>query len=250
MRLQGTVDEIEAIIEESLPYTMTFAVTDSIFYITFGIFLTLFFQILSKKEKKSQEKSKKLYINIFFFDRREVVRNIIRSKISRNRPFIRALAKRAAVALLANEIVSRIGNDLASQIPQRFSFIGLNSKACIAYIQTGFLCIELTVESIDLHRFVELNGSKEKADNFMSLLEKYSLPFLTQYFEKFLLNFLVNKISNQLPTNIKDKLMMKMNAEVEVLCCNEKEQGPVLLNVIQQLNAKSTTVTLANEESS
>lgn len=229
----------------------------ALYYVNFGVALCiyLYFVFMKKdgqpqsgnqlKGKESKDYIKKLYLNIFFLDRREAIRNIVRSKIPKNKVIIRALAKRAAVVLLEKGIVEKIANNLCKSIGDRLDSMGVKSSVGIGYTQSAFVCIEVTITNFDLFKFFlfSTEGNEEKATKIVDSLEKYSIPAVTDFFNKFLLNVVANKFVVALPATIKEKLYNLMNAELELVTCTEEDQGPFLIQTINQLNLSSSGTT-------
>lgn len=239
-----------------------------LYYITFGVILSVYLYCLfnrkdvgnnatlqstnSGKGKDVKESIKKLYLNIFFLDRKEAIRNIVRSKIPKNKVIIRALAKRAAVALLEKGIVEKIANNLCKSICERLESMGVKSSVSIGYTQSAFVCIEVTITNFEICRFFMFSteGNEAKVNQIVGLLEKFSIPCITEYLNKFLLNIVVNKFMTALPTIIREKLFNLMNAELELVACNEEDQGPFLIQTINQLNISASTATSSSSEPS
>lgn len=210
-----------------------------LFYFLFGCVSTLYLSMLFFRKKDSQKNKdgvKRIYINCFFQDPKECIRNIVRSKVSRNRPVIRALAKRAAVALLENGIVDKIADNLCEAVPTRLGIMGVKATATTAYTQSAFACLEVTLVDVDMFQFLKFNAGLPVAEKYSDFIAKLGFPALTDFIRSFILNFLVGKLLVQLPATMKEKLYLKMNAEVEFIACTEEEQGPFLVSTIAQLN--------------
>lgn len=214
----------------------------NIFYFCYGILISIYFYILfSPKREKSKNLSKesyvkKLYLNIYFMDRKEIIRNIIRSKVPKNRPVIRALAKRAAVALLEKGFVERVATGLCNAIPERMDLMGIKVNVNLSYTEQAYACVELTLLGLDLHKFFSFNAGKDKALGIKRIMDTYSIPAINNWIERSLLEFMSGKLISSLPATMKEKLFVKMNAEVEIIACTEEEQGPYLVQTIAQLN--------------
>jgi hypothetical protein len=231
-----------------------------LFYFWYGVFATIYFYILffkksesssssqqnSQNEKSGKQSSinygtnkesyvKKIYLNMYFVDRKEVVRNIIRSKVPRSRPIIRALAKRAAVALLEKGIVERVASMLCQAIPERMEMMGVKANVSLGYTMKAYACIELTMVSLDFHKFLAFNAGKDKATAIMNAFERFSIPAVNNWLQRTLLEFMAGKMKTNLPITMKEKLYGKMNAEVEIIPCSEEEQGPYLVQTIALL---------------
>lgn len=216
---------------------------DHLFYFWYGIFISIYFYILffTKREKSKnltrEVYVKKLYLNIYFMDRKEIIRNIIRSKVPKNRPVIRALAKRAAVALLEKGFVERVASGLCKAIPERLELLGIKANVNLCYTQQAYACVELTLVGLDLNRFLSFNAGKDKAAVIKRLLDTYSFPAVNGWIERSLLEFMSGKLITSLPSTMKEKLFVKMNAEIEIIACTEEEQGPYLVQTIAQLSS-------------
>lgn len=178
----------------------------------------------------------KFYLNIYFLDRKELVRNIIRSKVSRRRPVIRALAKRAAVALLKNGISERVASSLSKAIPKKMEAMGIISEAAIAYLHNSYVCLEVTMKDVDIAHLMEFNKGPEFANKVRHFLNNISVPMVNDFIISQLLLVFRRKMMEKLPTELRFKLLMQMNAELEIVATTEEELGPVLLSTIQHLN--------------
>jgi hypothetical protein len=209
-----------------------------LFYFLFGCVSAVYLILLfthKKEAHKTKDGSKRIYINAFFQDPKECIRNIVRSKVSRNRPVIRALAKRAAVALLENGIVDKIASNLCEAVPDRLGIMGVKALATTAYTQSAYACLEVTLVDVDMFQFLKFNAGLPVAEKYVAFMESYGFPALTEFVRSLVLNFLVGKLLVQLPAIMKEKLYLKMSAEVEFIACTEEEQGPFLVSTIQQL---------------
>lgn len=209
------------------------------FYFLFGCVTTVYLTLLffhKKESQKNKDGTKRIYINVFFQDPKECIRNIVRSKVSRNRPVIRALAKRAAVALLENGIVEKIAGNLCEAVPARLGLLGVKANATIAYTQSAFACIEVTLVDVDMFHFLKFNAGLPVAEKYTTFMASFGFPALSEFLRSFILNFLVGKLLVQLPATMKEKLYLKMSAEVELIACTEEEQGPFLISTIAQFN--------------
>lgn len=218
--------------------------TKALHYFLFGAtFVVYLYVLFTKKREKvtTGAANKRVYLNVFFQDPKECIRSIVRSKVPKNYPVIRALAKRAAVVLLEKGIVERVANNLCSAVPERLGIMGVKCLATVAYSQSAFVCIEVTLLDLDLLQFLCFNAGKETGDKIVGFLEEYGLPAITEYLRTFILNFMANKLLTQLPATMKEKLYSKMNAEVELIACPEEDQGPFLAQTIYQLNLDKPT---------
>lgn len=177
----------------------------------------------------------KLYLNMFFLDRDEFVRNIIRSKVSRSKPLIRALAKRAAVALLSNHIVEKVATGLCNDMPVKLERLGIEASTNLIYTKGAYVCIEVSLNKVDIARMIEFNAGPAQSKVVTDLLTQYSFPMLDALINRLLLLFFMNKLINMLPTQIKNKLQDK-DADVEVIACTEEEIGTYLTQTLVQLN--------------
>lgn len=230
----------------------------SLFYFFYGISAALYLTILFTSKKKTvlagplkpfgasssapvpnkeQVPIKRIYMNIFFLDRKELIRNIIRSKVPKNMKLIRALAKRAAIALLENGIVERVGKSLCQVVPERLAPLGVVSTCSVAYTQQAFICLEISLFGLSLQKMLATNAGPEKAENIMGFLNRYALPAVTDWAARFMLLLIADKLMTGLPMQMKDKMYNKMNAELEIITCTEEEQGPFLVQTIHQLES-------------
>lgn len=210
----------------------------------FGIFLTLFAYILLFRAKKSDlyvESSTRIYLNIFLRNRKDVLENIVRRKVSKNRRFMRAIAKRLAVNLVTDsKMIEKVGNDLKASIPSRLELAGLRSTANIVYQQSAFICIEINLLSVDLIKSIENNGGKSKAQKLKSFFDAIPIPGALPFIEYLLALKAKGKIIKQLPITIKQKLQDKLVADVDIYALEDDEQGPFLIQTIQQLKASTS----------
>lgn len=230
--------------------TSLYSYMNSIFYFFFGFTTAIYCLIVWHKWRSHNQHNAtvvndattskivpcKLYLNMFFLDREEFVRNIIRSKVSRSKPLIRALAKRAAVALLSNHIVEKVATGLCNDMPGKLERLGIEASANIIYTKGAYVCIEVSLNKVDVARMIEFNAGPAQSKVVTDLLAQYSFPMLDRLINRLLLLFFMNKLINMLPTQIKNKLQDK-DADVEVIACTEEEIGTYLTQTLVQLNA-------------
>lgn len=219
--------------------------TSFIFPFLLGVFSTLYFIITyTRGKEKNKEKSQdepifKFYINLFLVNTKDIVENIVRSKISRRTPILRAISKRIAVRLVKDEVLGKkIGVELCKELPNKFSKMGLNGTAWIVFQQSSYVCIEVKLISLSVKKFFAYQGPQalqlyEKLDQFF-----YWTPF-EQWLENLLATIIGNRLLGSIADTVIDKLFFKLSSEVEVVVCTEAEQGPFLLDTIQEIK-KST----------
>ncbi len=181
---------------------------------------------------------KRIYLNLFFIDRTEFIHNIIRSKVPKSRPLVRALAKRAAVALLKDGIVTKVSQGLCKSLQERMEVMGIKCTVNLAYNQAAYAALELSFQTVDLYQFFLFGAGEAQAKKITDALDRYSLPAITDFLKRFLLGIVVGKLMVQLPFTIKEKLYNKMNTAIEVVSCTEEEQGPFFVQTLGQLNEK------------
>jgi predicted RecB family endonuclease len=221
-----------------------------IFYFLFGYVTCLFFSILNKKNKSvygTEETdypiyghTPRFYVNIFLTNRKEVIENMVRKNVSRKRPVLRALAKRLAVNLVSDEsLAAKVANDLIKTIPSKLSLIGARAVATIAYTQSAYICIEVEIPSVDIIKLIEVNSGSAAAAKLTGILAYIGLPVITNLVESLMARVVCKKVMTQLPQTIQEKLEDKLIAEVDIIALSEEEQGPFLINTIQQLNSTS-----------
>jgi len=177
---------------------------------------------------------------MFFLNKKEIVENIVRSRVSRRTPILRAVAKRLVNNLLSDEkLASRIGDDICKLIIVRLEKLGVKASTRLAYQQSAFLCIEIVVEDIDVMKFLQENISTQKAaTNYEKIRKLLPYDWFHQWLTSLLINKLCKKLLVQLPETIQEKLQFKLAAEVEIVGCSSNEQGPFLLDTIKLLSEK------------
>ena len=201
-------------------------------------------QSQSDKEDTPPAGTSRFWVNIFVLNRREVLENIVRNKISKSKPVRRALAKRLAVNLVSDEkLVGKIGEELSTSISVRLESIGVRSVACIAYQQSAFISVEVILLSIDVRRVLEVRAGELALKKYDNLMQR-KIPFLGSIIDFLLTSFVFGKVRRQLSLMIKEKLNDKLTAEVEIFTCTEEEQGPFIMSTLSNLNEKDK-----NEES-
>eukprot|EP01036_Dinobryon_divergens_P025300 gene25299-33829_t len=180
----------------------------------------------------------RLYLNLYFVDRREFLKNIVRSKISKKRRILRAVAKRVVAGLLEASIVEKVGTNMAKIVPEKLELMGLKATATVVYTKSSYICLEVVLHHLDLPTLVSnMSGSPEKGEGVRKILSIISFPRFDACMNRLLIQLLSFRILQQLPGQVQGKLLDKLNAEVEVIACNEEEQGPVLVSSIQLCNA-------------
>ena len=219
----------------------------AIFYFFFGLFTCLVVQILLKPKKSDEymelmPQGSRFYLNIFFLNSKEVKENIVRSKVTKRRPILRALGKRLAVNLISDEkLMEKIGQDLISSIPPRLELLAIQASASVVYIKSAFICIEVDLLSIDLPKLIEENAGLEKSQKIVKLFEWLDIPYAQKTTEISLVKLLASKVKNALPNTIQQKLQDKLIAEVEIVVLEDDEQGAFLCQTIKQLNKIPTS---------
>lgn len=229
----------------------------SIFYFLYGYCVCLFVSILlDRKKYESRDAGEddtavashpRFYINIFLTNSKEVLENIVRKKVSRKRRVLRALAKRVAVNLISDEsLTGKIAEDLISSIPMKLGLIGVRATASLAYQQSAYICIDIELPSVDIVKLIEVNAGPAAAEKLAKMLEYIGIPAVTNMIESFMIKLIYRKIMTNLPQTIQEKLEDKLVAEVDIITLSEEEQGPFLIQTIQQLKESKL---IANDES-
>ena len=172
-----------------------------IFYFIFGFTCAIYAVILwmkifngNKSDEPVKSSAVKFYLNIFFLDRKELVRNIVRSKISRNTPILLAAAKRAAVALLNNVIVDKVAANLCQVIPENLGKMGIRCSVNVIFTKASFLCIEVSMSKVDIPSLIEFNAGEAASSKVRDLLDRVSFPKLNDLINSFLLSFFQSDI--------------------------------------------------------
>lgn len=182
--------------------------------------------------------SVKFYLNIFFLDRKELLRNMVRSKVSRNMPVLRALSKRAAVALLNNVIVEKVAANLCKVIPENLGKMGIRCNVNIIYTKASFLCIEVAMYKVDIPALVEFSAGEVAGQKVKDLIERHSFPKLNEFINYMMLTYMFQrKLMDKLPVQLKQKLQDKMYADLEIFSCTEEELGPSLAQTLFSLQS-------------
>ena len=157
------------------------------------------------------------------------------------------MAKRVVTGLLEASIVEKVGTNMANTVPEKLELMGLKATASVVYTKSSYVCLEIVLHHLDLPTMVaNVSGSVEKGEAVRKILSIISFPRLDAFINRFLVKLLSLQILNKLPAQMQGKLRDKVNAEVEVIACNEEEQGPVLVASIQLSNAGSTAAAAAN----
>ena len=220
---------------------------ESISIFLFGFFCSLYVSLLlssSSKDRDDEVNKSRIFLNMFFLNKKEIVENIVRSRVSRRTPILRAIAKRLVNNLISDEkLVNRIGDDICKLILIRLEKLGVKAVTRLAYQQSAYLCIEIVVEDIDVMKFLQENISTQNAAKKYDKIRKL-IPY--DWFHQWVTSLLVQKLNKrllvQLPDIIQEKLQFKLSAEVEIVSCSSNEQGPFLLDTIKLLSEKKVTI--------
>ena len=208
----------------------------------FGGLAVLFVMILMRKKRKEGKdydeaicEDSRFYLNIFFNNRKEIVENIVRSKVSRNKVLLRAVAKRFAVKLMTEKLINKVANDLIVTIPKKLELQSIIATASIVHQHSSYLCIEVNIVGVDFLLSIARNGGQEKADKTRRFLESFGFPSIINFINTNLVRLAASKVIKALPTTIVSKLQDKLTADLDVICLNDREQGPFLCQTLQQL---------------
>jgi hypothetical protein len=220
------------------------------FYFVFGFFFALYIVILWRRRKSEFDyvppteteaicEHSRFYLNVFFLNRKEVLENIVRQKVSRSRPVIRALAKRLAVNLVSDEkLLERIGNDLKTSIPMRLALQGIIGTSNVVYQQSAFICVEVNITSVNLTKLLGLSDDSEQARKLEDFFDWVNMPQFKSLLESVVVRIASSKVMKQLPQTVKEKLQTKLLAEIEVVTLTDSEQGPFLVQTMQTLDER------------
>lgn len=218
----------------------------SAFYFFFGFVSALYAVILwnkvssNKTEETSIKAPVKFYLNLFFLDRKELLRNMVRSKVSRNNPLLRAVTKRAAVALLNHVIVDKVAANLCQVIPQNLGRMGIRCNVNVIYTKDSFLCIEVSMYKVDIPALVEFSGGEAAGQKVKEMIERFSFPKLNELINYLMLTYMFQrKLMDKLPVQLKQKLQDKMYADLEIFSCTEEELGPYLAQTLLSMQGPS-----------
>lgn len=186
--------------------------------------------------------SSKIYLNVFFNNRKEVVENIVRRKIARNRIVLRAVAKRVAVNFVTDEkLLQKIGDDLCNTIPEKLRINGIESTTAKVYQQSAYLCVEVKI-AVNLQTFLEATAGIIVSEKFRKLVEFVNVPIFKQFLEIVMSKVVIQRILNSLPITIKEKLEDKLVADVEIVALGSHEQGSFFLQTIQNLGVSVSNI--------
>lgn len=215
----------------------------SSFYFIFGFAVAVYVIILWNKmfgartDEPTNKTPVKFYLNIFFLDRKELLRNMVRSKVSRNMPLLRAFSKRAAVALLNNVIVEKVAANLCQVIPQNLGKMGIRCTVTVIYTKGSFLCIEVAMNKVDIPALVEFGAGEAAGQKVKDMIERLSFPKLNELINYLMLTYMFKrKLMDKLPMQLKQKLQDKMYADLEIFSCTEEELGPQLAQTLLSLH--------------
>ena len=209
----------------------------------FGVLLTIFISIFIRRKKRDAKdydeaicEDSRFYLNIFFNNRKEIVENIVRSKVSRRKTLLRAVAKRFAVKLVTDEIlISTVADDLIVTIPKKLELQSIIATATLVHQHSSFLCIEVNLIGVDFLSSMERNAGKENADKTRRFLESFGFPNIINFINTNLVRIAAGKVIKALPSTLISKLQDKLTADIDVICLNDAEQGPFICQTLQQL---------------
>jgi hypothetical protein len=219
------------------------------FYFFFGVFFTWYIGILFRPKQTLSESEEihatKFYLNIFLLNTKDVLQNIVRSKISRDKALIRAIAKRVIVNVLNEDFLSkRIGADVCTQLQVKLARKGIKATASIAYQQSAFVCLEVYISPVSFRHFLSknahLSGALDKYSKLAALLEWTSFESTV---DSIFSNYIGQRMLTEVPNLVTNKLQMKLAAKIELIVCKESEQGEFILNAIQELNQSNGSAT-------
>ena len=218
---------------------------ESLFIFIFGFCCSLYVCILfsSSQDRDSEANKSRIFLNIFFLNKKEIVENIVRSRVSRRTPILRAVAKRLVNNLISDQkLAGRIGDDICKLIIIRLEKLGVKALTRIAYQQSAYICIEISVDEIDATKFLQENVSTQNAaKNYEKIKNLLPYDWFTEWVGSFLINKLNKKLIVQLPETIQEKLQFKLSADVEIVGCSSNEHGPFLTDTIKLLTEEKST---------
>ena len=218
---------------------------ESLLIFIFGFCSSLYICLLfgSSQDRDSEANKSRIFLNIFFLNKKEIVENIVRSRVSRRTPILRAVAKRLVNNLVSDQkLAGRIADDICKLIIVRLEKLGAKALTRIVYQQSAYVCIEISVDEIDPLKFLQENVATQNAAKTYEKINKV-LPYdwFTEWVGTFLINKLNKRLIVQLPEIIQQKLAFKLSAEVEIVGCSSVEQGPFLVDTIKLLTEQKSS---------
>ena len=129
----------------------------------FGVILTLFLMTLVKSLKKQNKVEKeivKFYLNIFVLNRKEVIKNKMKSKFSYTPVLAKVLAKVAGRMITDAKFSENIGHKLEEMIPVKLSEIGVKANVEMVFNWNSFVVIEVRILTADARKFIEKRAGK------------------------------------------------------------------------------------------
>ena len=221
---------------------VTFEFWKEVFYFQYGVCFSICLYILIFSYKKRIEgNSVKFYLNVFFTDKNSLVGRVINHKLSNRSALIRGIVKR----LTKEEfLIKRISADLCVKISRRFESLGIKCNISILHKRDSYLCLELNLLDVSFQTFILSflspdEVTKTKSEKVNKLLLILSFLRIEEFVKRILLYFIIYKMKSKLPNQLRWKLYEKLDINVEVISCNEREQGPFFLSTLSEMNIQT-----------
>lgn len=216
--------------------------TYSAFYFTLGIFLTLYFIIvLRKTNKKNFEELEsksiiKFYLNIFVLNKDEALKTVIQSKMANKSKFAIKLVTKLAKNLVTDEqFTSKVADRIKEAIPLKLSDMGIKASVDIAYCYGSYVCMDIDVVTADARKVIEKRAGKDKLDNFDNILGLFGMPQLNNTIDDTLAGIIGEKMQENLPNILREKMRDRVGLQVKVVACSEAEQGTFFIRTLKEL---------------
>lgn len=202
-----------------------------------GIISTLIALLWIRSRPQSKEGTFRFFLNIFIINRKELVSNMVSTKLSRF-PLLSAFAGKAAGILSSDSMLAnKLEAQLIAQIPLRMQDMGVRCNATCPYKLKSYLIIEMEINAVDAKKLITIRGGEataKLADSWLGLIGRNSSA-LANGIDALIVSSVGAKIKEKVPHVLQERLHEK-GLEVETYACSSAEQGDFMLQALAHLS--------------
>jgi bifunctional DNA-binding transcriptional regulator/antitoxin component of YhaV-PrlF toxin-antitoxin module len=214
------------------------------FYFLLGVALALFVvaTINKQKKKKHVEKIKaagnvnhtedlsdrvRFFVNIFVLNKSEVVKAQVESKFKNFRLLGKIAGNIAGRVVTDKAFIEKIAGKFAVLIPEKLrEEIGVTAEVELVFQQDSFMVIAVDILAADARKLIEKKGGSEKLKVYDSWMHTLNLEdYLNKPISDQLVTMVGEKLMEQLPLKIAERMKEAAGLEVEVYTRSEADQS-------------------------
>lgn len=184
----------------------------------------------------------RFFVNIFILNKSEVVKAQVQSKF-KNFRLLGKLAGGIAGKLVTDKVfIEKVAEKFAILIPEKLQAeIGVTASVELVFQQDSFMVIAVDILGADARKILEKKGGSEKVKAYDSLMASLGLgEYLQKPISDQLVSIIGEKLMEQLPLKIAERMKETAGLDVEVCARSETDQARYFFTVLNQMKENSS----------